>query len=67
MKIEVNESENQYRIKCGDCGMEVVFPDEYHPYAACLMFKACGNPKTVTDNLDSVIAYGLKQRKEQTP
>lgn len=27
---------------------------EYHPYAACLMFKACRSSKTVRENLDAV-------------
>ena len=28
--------------KCRECGMSVE-PGEYHPYAACLMFNACGD------------------------
>jgi hypothetical protein len=31
-------------------------PDEYHPYAACLMFKACHNSETVRANLEAVRA-----------
>lgn len=40
---------------CGDCGMPCS-PNEYHPYAACLMFKACHNSETVKANLDAIRA-----------
>ncbi len=40
---------------CGHCGMPCA-PKEYHPYAACLMFKACHNSETVRANLDAVRA-----------
>jgi hypothetical protein len=42
---------------CGGCGM-LCTATEYHPYAACLMFKACNDPKTVRDNLQAVLAHG---------
>ena len=35
---------------CQECGMQVK-AHEYHPYAACLMFKSCKDSKTVKDNL----------------
>lgn len=38
---------------CGECGMPCT-SGEYHPYAACLMFKACHNSETVRANLDAV-------------
>lgn len=38
---------------CGTCGMPCT-PGEYHPYAACLMFKACHNSETVRANLEAV-------------
>lgn len=38
---------------CGDCGMPCA-PGEYHPYAACLMFKACHNSETVRANLQAL-------------
>lgn len=40
---------------CGTCGMPCT-PGEYHPYAACLMFKACHNSETVRTNLEAVRA-----------
>ncbi len=43
--------------ECRECGMPVNVGD-YHPYAACLMFKGCQNSKTVLDNLDAVKADG---------
>jgi hypothetical protein len=36
---------------CQECGMPVA-NGEYHPYAACLMFKACGNSESVKANLE---------------
>ena len=39
--------------ECKECGM-AVRADEYHPYAACLMFKACGNSRTVMANLHAI-------------
>jgi hypothetical protein len=42
---------------CAECGMPV-WPGEYHPYAACLMFKACHNSETVTANLAAVLDHG---------
>jgi len=38
---------------CGECGMSVQ-RQEYHPFAACLMFKACHDGTTVRANLDAV-------------
>ena len=40
---------------CGTCGMPCT-SGEYHPYAACLMFKACHNSETVRANLEAVRA-----------
>jgi len=37
-------------LPCQECGMECT-PNEYHPYAACLMFKGCHNSETVRANL----------------
>ena len=39
--------------RCKECGMEVEI-GEYHPFAACLMFKGCNNSTTVHDNLDAI-------------
>lgn len=39
---------------CAECGMPVK-AGEYHPYAACLMFKACQNSDTVRGNLTDVM------------
>ena len=45
---------------CNACGMLVGGQKEYHPYAACLMFKACHNGNTVDANLAAVVEYGMK-------
>ena len=62
--------------KCNECGMPVK-DGAFHPYAACLMFKACSNTDTVTKNLEAVLTHGYsigfgegidlykKQRSEQ--
>lgn len=41
---------------CPECGMPT--NGEYHPYAACLMFRACKDSKTVKANLDAVLREG---------
>lgn len=51
---------------CGSCGMPCT-PTEYHPYAACLMFKACHNSETVRANLDDVRAHGAPQTVAREP
>lgn len=40
-------------VECQCCGMPCD-PSEYHPYAACLMFKACHNAQAVWSNLQAV-------------
>jgi hypothetical protein len=50
-------------IECKECGM-LVEPGEYHPYAACLMFKACGIGVVVRANLDAVQAHGYEMARE---
>jgi hypothetical protein len=50
---------------CMECGMLVDPKHPYHPYAACLMFKACHNSKTVQANLDAVVAYGYQMACEE--
>lgn len=44
---------------CRECGMQI---DKslpyYHPYAACLMYKACNDNEVVQANLDAAIAHG---------
>ncbi|MDY0071858.1 MAG: hypothetical protein RBR77_04330 [Thauera sp.] len=44
---------SEYTQTCQECGMPVQL-GEYHPFAACLMFKACRNGKMVRDNLEYV-------------
>ena len=47
----------QENNKCQECGMECE-PKEYHPYAACLMFKQTGSKAQVRGNLNAVVEYG---------
>ncbi len=55
------------RAICGECGMPCEV-DEYHPFAACLMFKQGHNSETVRANLKAVedAAYqrGLRDAKQ---
>lgn len=44
---------------CAECGM-LVRGDDYHPYAACLMFKGCHDSETVQANLEAVQAHGYQ-------
>ena len=54
---------------CTQCGMDTE-PNEYHPYAACLMHLACRNSKTVRENMESVMrdiaAVNLRPRMPPT-
>lgn len=43
--------------RCAECGMHVR-PREYHPFAACLMFKACHDSDTVRASLAAVQEHG---------
>lgn len=49
---------------CACCGM-LCSPLEFHPYAACLMFKACQNGNTVRANLEFVVRYGKDQAQQR--
>lgn len=55
----MNKPTKQYDVddselyECQECKM-LVFEDEYHPYGACLMFKACKNGNTVRQNLMAI-------------
>ena len=45
---------------CSACGMLVGLHRNYHPHAACLMFRGCHNRNTVDANLRAVVEYGMK-------
>lgn len=49
---------------CCDCGMSVS-NGEYHPYAACLMFKQCHDAPTVRGNLNAVVKFGYDMCYEE--
>lgn len=53
------------KTPCAQCGMPVG-PDQYHPYAACLMFKQCHDSRTAQDNLWAVVDYGRSMESETT-
>ena len=51
-------------MTCALCKMPTGAPAEYHPYAACLMFKACHNSETVFANLTAAVEYGMKAQRQ---
>lgn len=51
---------NPNKSTCADCGM-AVSPGEYHPFAACLMFKACHDGDQVRINLNAVRSHAAQQ------
>jgi|GEM_PF-6966937 len=44
---------------CAECGMTTA-PNEYHPYAACLMYAQCGDEGTVRANLAAVVTHAVE-------
>ena len=51
-------------MTCQQCGMHVENATDYHPYAACLMFKACHDGNKVQANLDAVVEYGEREGRK---
>ena len=41
---------------CGTCGMACT-PGEFHPYAACLMYRGCHSAATVRANLAPLVEF----------
>ena len=50
---------------CAECGMIISRRGEYHPYAACLIFKACGSGSETRANLSRVVDYGMRTSKQK--
>ena len=49
--------------RCAECGMETKDKREFHPYAACLMFRGCHNGDTVRGALRPWVE--LREAKEE--
>lgn len=49
---------------CTECGMRSKV-GEYHPYAACLMFKASHSSNIVRANLQDVVEYGMRAQQAE--
>lgn len=47
------------RARCQSCGMPMRKWKEYHPHAACLLFRATGDTRVVHANLKAVVEYGM--------
>lgn len=52
-------------IECKSCGMICKHPTEYHPMAACLMFKACHDGEVVRANLSAVAEEAVRLERER--
>lgn len=57
----------KYLPACAECGFVLSHPDEYHPYAACLMYKSCKDENTVRENLKAVMDFGVKRTEAADP
>lgn len=49
---------------CAGCGMTTFGPRDYHPYAACVMFRQLRDGSNVEANLRAVVEYGMKCQKQ---
>ncbi|HEX5704914.1 MAG TPA: hypothetical protein VFX97_17075 [Pyrinomonadaceae bacterium] len=47
---------------CGECGM-LVDAQEYHPYAACVMYRQLGQAEKVNSNLRAVVLHGVDMER----
>ena len=47
--------------RCHECGMELGSEDEYHPYAACLMYRGCGSRQRVVAELKVVAEHARQE------
>lgn len=61
MAADSQSTETVSDMYCRECGMTMEAPGEYHPYAACLMFKQSGSCTTVRANLKAVVEYGYQR------
>lgn len=50
----------QATLACAACGMATKHVAEFHPHAACLMFKATKDADAVRANLKYVMEYGRR-------
>ena len=50
--------------KCHGCGMVTHGPRDYHPFAACELFKTIRNGDTVEANIRAVVEYGMKAQQQ---
>ena len=66
-KIDLYAPRNRVRLGgiCFGCGMKVGDAREYHPHAACMMFRACGSESTVRHALETVQQHGAAAAQER--
>jgi len=50
-------------VVCQDCLMECL-PNEYHPYAACVLYRVMG-ATAVRDNLKAILDHGKQQARRE--
>jgi hypothetical protein len=51
---------NKENTTCAGCGMLLSSPRDYHPFAACELFKRLRNGNQVEANLRAVVEYGMR-------
>lgn len=49
--------------KCAACGMSLLSARDYHPHAACQLFRLTQSSDKVESNIKSVIEYGMKAQE----
>ena len=50
--------------QCAECGMTLQTTREFHPWAACVFFKAGRTAPTVRGNIKAIVEYGMKAQKK---
>lgn len=57
LDLNIATARAQDATHCAQCGMAMLHQAEYHPFAACLIFKACRDGQKVRENLGAVIDH----------
>lgn len=59
--IEILNHECRYervspeQTRCAACGMTTLHPREYHPYGACLIYRACRDSNTTRAQIAAIV------------
>lgn len=50
--------------KCKNCDMLLSNDTEYHPYAACVMYRQTGQSEKVGNWLEQIVRYGMMAQEQ---